>query len=525
MRQQNGSRLSTERRRYKINSIIGNNFTNSKFTRSLSNTFQHTLPSRQIQQLCRSFKSPSPTPGVAFITCMCGSNLCKVGQPNDRSFCIKNGTCNKQLCVSRFNRSSSLISRCIQRPMELSNSMGISTPIFGSQSINSLKSVDGDIFVSSSSVGKSILASGSENPRAISTVYSEEPQPTSSRYVDRPPTSESRRDCTGGVEMWGWSSAIESWNSEQRSLLKNSWRKSTLKTYQTAWARWISWCRNKSINPTNPTGSQLAQFLCDLYLVDKLSYNTILLHKSVVATLCNTDMFCQLSSHVLVKHILKAISLKNPKTCKPPIWNVSKLCQFLNNCIIDMNNIFQVSRHTAILLLLCSGRRIHDLTLLRIDPPYCVKSDDNIIFWPQFGSKTDSSTYRQSGWKLLLNPDNRNLNPLFWIERTISLLKERRDATKSFNLFITIRGVAKPASRTVIAGWIRTLLKEADIAATPGSVRSAVASKSWLENHSVEDILARGNWQSVNTFQQFYRREVIRSDNSDTITRLFNPIT
>ncbi|CAH2091561.1 unnamed protein product [Euphydryas editha] len=85
------------------------------------------------------------------------------------------------------------------------------------------------------------------------------------------------------------------------------------------------------------------------------------------------------------------------------------------------------------------------------------------------------------------------------------------------------KGKAKPASRTVIANWIKSLFKEADIAATPGSVRSAVASKSWLENHSIEEILAHGNWRSCNTFKKIYRREVINYNTSDGVTKLFKP--
>lgn len=325
--------------------------------------------------------------------------------------------------------------------------------------------------------------------------------------------------------MWGWSEATKTWNKDQLSLLKNSWRKSTLTTYQVAWKRWILWSKNKKIDPHNPTGSELAQFLSDLHLLDNLSYNTIVLHKSVVSTLCNADNSSNLSSHVLVKHVLKSIALSKPKPLKPPIWNVDELATFLSNYTIESNNVFQISRHTAMLLLLCSGRRIHDLTLLTIDSNHCKRSVDNIIFWPQFGSKTDSSNYRQTGWKILSNSNNLKLDPVYWVDKTISMLNERRNSAKTFNLFVTLKGNSKPASRTVISGWIKTLFKEAGIKASPGSVRSAVASKSWLENHPLDDILARGNWRSANTFQQFYRREVLRSNiNSNTVTQLFSPV-
>lgn len=95
---------------------------------------------------------------------------------------------------------------------------------------------------------------------------------------------------------------------------------------------------------------------------------------------------------------------------------------------------------------------------------------------------------------------------------------------KSFNLFTTVRGVAKPASRTVISGWVKTIFKEAGISASPGSVRSAVASKNWFENIPLDEILARGNWQSAKTFKRFYKKEVIKSSDSQNVSKLFFPV-
>lgn len=82
----------------------------------------------------------------------------------------------------------------------------------------------------------------------------------------------------------------------------------------------------------------------------------------------------------------------------------------------------------------------------------------------------------------------------------------------------------KTASRAIIAGWIKPLLAEANITATPGSTRSAVASKNWLNNHPLEGILSRGNWRSSNTFKKFYRREVISALTSNSVSRLFLPV-
>lgn len=235
-------------------------------------------------------------------------------------------------CVfQRFERPASPIPQRIQRTMALSAGLDISTSVPNPQSTNSLEPVDRNISNSSTTLGESVLARRLEVPSTSSANDSAEPTRTFSRHSNWSPTTASQEHHPRGLEMWGWSEATKTWNNDQLALLKKSWRKSTLKTYEVAWKRWLKWSQNKNINPVNPTGSQLAQFLSDLYLINRLSYNTIILHKSVVSTLCNADKSSYLSSHVLVKHILKSIALEKPKSPKPPIWNVDDLVSFLSN--------------------------------------------------------------------------------------------------------------------------------------------------------------------------------------------------
>lgn len=158
-------------------------------------------------------------------------------------------------------------------------------------------------------------------------------------------------------------------------------------------------------------------------------------------------------------------------------------------------SFYATSGHTATILFLCSGRRIHDLTRLNISPDHYKIFENSVVLLPTYGSKTDTANRRQSGWKLLRNKDNRDLDPVFWITELIRLSQKRRETANSDSLFINTNGKPKPANRAIIAGWVKNILKDANIDATPGSCRSAVASKNWIENFHLDDILARGNWQ------------------------------
>lgn len=507
--------ISPQRGRDQVPVTIEVNSSHLTDSRQISNSIQNTSYSGEVQQPRRSFIEAPTTSGMASNTELHGDDICKNGNTRNRLIRVQDRSSTSQLRNTRSQRSRCDVPRRVQYNVEFPTGMGISSTVSYSPSSDAPQSSNGCVFDSGSTVGEGILASGFEIASNCRPVHHNESKTVSDRHNDRATPTQSSRHDFGNLEMWGWGQKIKKWDSNQISLLKSSWRPSTLNTYRAPWKRWVLWSKQHSINPFHPEGSELAQFLADLHLKFKLSYNTILLHKSVISTLCNAELSGKLSKDVLVKHILKSISMKNPNSPKPPIWDVSVLITYMNNYSIDNTNAFQIVRHTAALLCLCSGRRIHDLTLLCVDKEHCYIRDDCIIMWPLFGSKTDCREYRQSGWKLLNNTEKQNLNPVYWINKTINILYERRKSSGSSNLFITLRGSPSPASRSVIAGWLKSILKEAGILDSPGSVRAAVASRNWINNCPIDDILARSNWKSLKTFQKFYCREVIVSSASN----------
>lgn len=141
--------------------------------------------------------------------------------------------------------------------------------------------------------------------------------------------------------------------------------------------------------------------------------------KSAVITFCAGMTSTNLSSDFLLRQVLRAISIAKPTESRPVIWDTQILLDWLSKPSSNLS-FFEVSRRTAALLLLASGRRIHDLTLLKTSKKFLTNSGDEIILWPTFGSKTDRSNFRQSGWKLSRHV-NTWLCPITWIRL---LLKE-----------------------------------------------------------------------------------------------------
>lgn len=311
------------------------------------------------------------------------------------------------------------------------------------------------------------------------------------------------------MESTGWSNEIAKWSESERTLLQSAWRPSTLKTYQPAWRTWLKWTLENNVSSKTPNPGDLARYLIYLHNVKKLAPKTILVHKSTVATFtkpCNTPA---LSDHPLVKKTIKAILSKSPPKRCSSIWNVADLVNWISQRNIDDSSLFQISQHVATLLLLATGRRVHDLTLLHIDAEHCQITRDQIVFWPSFGSKTDNTYYRQSGWCLSKN-NNIIFDLCYWIPILINKSEQRRKAVPTLtNLFITTRNRVKAASRSVIAGWLRLVLKDAKIKSSPGSFRSAVASDNWVnKNLDIDEVLRKGNWRSSTTFLKHYFKEV-----------------
>lgn len=311
-------------------------------------------------------------------------------------------------------------------------------------------------------------------------------------------------------------------------LLQAAWRDSTWRTYSSAWKPWVEWCRQNGANPSHPRPQQLVSYLGILSRIKKLAYPTILVHKSVIVSLSDPVQERSLSSHPLVTKMLKAIAIKRSinKVQRTSIWNIEDMLEWLRANIPSRHSIFQISRHVALLLLLASGRRIHDLTLLCIDAQHCHITEKSVTFWPSFGSKTDNAKHRQSGWQLDCS-DDPALSLVIWLKQLIQISSNRRKARNGLhNLFITTRGEVKAASRTVIAGWLKAPFAELGIECGPGSTRSAVASYDFQNNVPLDQILSRGNWRGSDNFFKHYCKfvEKPRVPNSNVLNRFFHPI-
>lgn len=377
-----------------------------------------------------------------------------MGHTTSRLIRVEDGPCGDDVCISGHTRSESIFSQRVPSSMELRTCLAIPSTKPNTTGSVSAEHGERSIYSDSSEVEDGILASRPTSSGHSRPLPNPEPATNFDRHENRNTPTRDSRHSFGSLADFGWTNEIKDWSVEEKSLL-SSWRKSTIATYIPAWNKWKTWCVSNNTSYKIPSPEQVARYLAYLHKSEGWAYRTILVHKSAITTF--TNLSDSLSSNFFVKHILRAISVARVKEAKPPIWNTKSVLRYLENNAPDENNLYQVSRRTATLLLLAAGRRVHDLTLLRIDAEKYIDEGNAIVLWPCFGSKTDNINYRQTGWRLKEHL-NKNLDCVHWTRQLIRTSQDRRRSGTLPELFITARGEPKLASRTVIGGWIKSML-------------------------------------------------------------------
>lgn len=522
VRQPNGNLPYKKTRRYEVGEFAKAVKTPVGVVSSSEYNTPSTIHSRAIQLSGRLPLPQETFRRVESVPACHQENFRAMGRPGNRLVRKQTVSCSTAICQPRSEGQESGIHERIQSELGLQTSLGVPSTCVDATSPTASQQCRRDVRDHSTQVGEVFLESRSAQEGHCSTLSNSQPAASFTRFDVSSSSSRSNQIIFGGLENSGWSSLIKDWSPDNVALLENSWRKSTLRSYKSAWDRWVRWCTSNSVCHSNPSATHLALFLCHLHKNLNLAPRTIKVHKSVVCIFSNPSNLISLGSHPLVSRIIKGIELSKPPVVKKKIWDVSVLIKWLTENPPQEDSIFQLSRHVALLLLLSSGRRIHDLTLLHVDSENMIATNDSLIFWPKFGSKTDSARFRQSGWQVK-SSHIKNLDIPFWTFKLISLSENRRKARVNLtNLFITTRGVVKAASRSVIAGWVRTALESVGIEAPPGSVRSAVASNNF-DSLPLDEVLKKGNWRSEATFFKHYFKEVNRVDfNSSQTPNLLN---
>ena len=99
---------------------------------------------------------------------------------------------------------------------------------------------------------------------------------------DNPPSTEGEPSTLGRVEGVRNSLQKQEISGDAADIICSSWRKSTEKSYSSAWNKWSSWCEERNTDPFSATVAEIANFLTHQFR-DGKQYSTINSYRSAIS--------------------------------------------------------------------------------------------------------------------------------------------------------------------------------------------------------------------------------------------------
>jgi hypothetical protein len=298
---------------------------------------------------------------------------------------------------------------------------------------------------------------------------------------------------------------------EAFQTLSKAWKQATKSHYEYAWRRWCHYGRQQVcvVNPDSPTVPQFVNYLQSI-LVSKVNSrfnlrpSTVASRKSALLTLMNADAAREIRESVQFQKFMQGMFKAHPKVQGAAIWDAAVVLTKLSIYVFPRSSLYFLGRHIAVLIQLLGGRRVHDLSLLTIQPSQLLFVEDQVWLQPGFGSKTDRFAKIQGPMKFV-NGDCELLSLPILIRKYLDLTKNVRGDCQA--LLVSPQVPSEPASIQKIRSWIKSFLEETGVAGgTPGSTRAAAATAGLLQGLTVEQVLERGNWASARTLFSHYFR-------------------
>lgn len=311
---------------------------------------------------------------------------------------------------------------------------------------------------------------------------------------------------------------------------------STQRNYESRWKRWFDWTKAHNISLTQPRRTHLANFLSHLSCVEGLSAASVMSHLSAVRTTIRQMGFPPLEDD-MISGVIKAVNKRrDAQPRRIPNWDLSIVLEFLRGPVFSSPgelSLKLLSLKTCFLVSLATARRsceVHALSGLLNDVSFEPDGSVSLRFLPEFRAKThrpgdQSPLTVVKPLTSILAPDDadRDLCPVRSLRRYLRRSRPLRSPTHR-RLFVSLNpGNPKDVRKSTLARWLVTVIKMAYTAANrqidhprAHEIRAWSTSLALEHNVPTQLILAAASWRSVNTFTDFYLRDVTRESEDGT---------
>jgi len=297
--------------------------------------------------------------------------------------------------------------------------------------------------------------------------------------------------------------------SSSMSVLLSSLTQSSWKQYEAHLKDWWLFCKNKSVDPTEPSVDLLLQNLQSLY-ERNVSYSTINTRRSAVSLI---DCSSNLGTHPLISRFLKGIYKLRPSCPKYRfMWNPDPVINFLSSLEpIDSLSLQDLTYKTIGLLAFATAHRCQTLGSIKITDIFISSEQIKILISSPI--KTSRPGFAQPCLILPYLTEAPQCCPArslkYYMDCTNSMRSTSGEPKK---LFLSLDKNHSPVSIQTISRWIKTILERSGVNISmfsAHSVRHTATSMASNKGISVDQIRERAGWsKSSNVFAKYYNRPI-----------------
>lgn len=313
---------------------------------------------------------------------------------------------------------------------------------------------------------------------------------------------------TDGMEDFRKRKRLQGLSEEAADLATKAWRKGTRSAYNSAWAKWSSWCTERSIDPVSCSVNKIADFLTGMFW-DGYQYNTINLHRSAISALHDEVDGTPIGQNQLIKKILTGVFQENPPKPKyTTTWDVNVVLQHIKN--LGPNDTLSddtLTHKLAMLIALTTASRASEIQAMTLE--HMSDKDNEITFTLPQHTKT-TKVGQKPHTITLQSFQETELDVVTCCRAYIGRTFHWRKTETQHQLLLGTVSPHNPIKSCTVANWLKRIMQAAGLDTEmfkAHSTRAASTSKAKMEGLSVTDILQQANWSRAGTFTRFYCRE------------------
>ena len=336
--------------------------------------------------------------------------------------------------------------------------------------------------------------------------------PVNKSHEGESPSFRPRKPQAGGIPDFQQRLVGKGLSAKAAHVIANSRRKSSTRTYQGPWSRWVHWCDRRDFDPFTTPVENVINFLTDLF-DEGLKYRTLGVYRSAISAYHDPINGLAVGELKEVSTFMSGVDNIRPAVPKfCTIWDVDAPINYLSRLGEDSNLSWeQLNLKLSAFLAIVNFKRASDLYIL--DTKFCVVDTEIITFHFQEKPKH----HRKKGVcpkpiSFKASPGVGGLCPVKSIKHYLDITKTAREESGETRLFLSHLKPHKAVTTSTIRRWLKTVLQKSgiDTEVFQGhSFRHAASSKARDRGASISEILERGGWGNSSTWKKFYHRDIV----------------